>query len=202
MYKALYNFEGQEGELSLKKDELVGLVERDDNGWSTNGTILDSADWAPLGWWLVKRGDEEGWAPHNYLELVPPKPKTTPAPPPPARRPVPTPAAAVSNGTATKPAVPSAGAAAAKPKPPIATGNKPALVPKPGTGGGKPPVPNATRPPLAAPKPAASGGIKPSGSALGQMDLAAAVSYTCSISLHAQMTGGSITSCSSPNVQL
>jgi myosin I len=42
MYKALYNFEGQEGELSLKKDELVELVEKDDNGWSTYGTILDS----------------------------------------------------------------------------------------------------------------------------------------------------------------
>jgi myosin I len=32
MYKALYNFEGQQGELSLKKDELVELVEKDDYG--------------------------------------------------------------------------------------------------------------------------------------------------------------------------
>ena len=41
MYKALYNFAGQEGELGLVKDELVELVDKDDNGWSTNGTTLD-----------------------------------------------------------------------------------------------------------------------------------------------------------------
>lgn len=41
MYKALYPFEGQEGELSLKKDELVELVEKDDNGLSAYGTTLD-----------------------------------------------------------------------------------------------------------------------------------------------------------------
>lgn len=38
-----------------------------------------------LGWWLVKKGAQEGWAPSNYLELIPPKPK--PAPPPPAATP-------------------------------------------------------------------------------------------------------------------
>ncbi len=138
---------------------------------------IDSTDWTPSGWWLVKRGDEEGWAPHNYLELVPPKPKAAPAPPPPARRPVPTPASVTSNGSTTKPAVPSATrAGAAKPKPPIATGNKPVLALKPAVGGGKPPVPNATRPPATNPKPAASGGAKGGAPALGQMDLAAAVS--------------------------
>jgi myosin-1 len=42
MYKALYQFEGQEGELSFKKDELVELVEKDNNGWSAYGTIVDS----------------------------------------------------------------------------------------------------------------------------------------------------------------
>jgi myosin-1 len=56
------------------KDDLVELVEKDDNGW-----------------WLVKKDSAEGWAPSNYLELVPPKPKAAPAPPPPpppaARRP-------------------------------------------------------------------------------------------------------------------
>jgi myosin-1 len=32
MYKAIHDFAGQEGEMSLKKDELVELVEKDDNG--------------------------------------------------------------------------------------------------------------------------------------------------------------------------
>lgn len=135
----------------------------------------------------MKRGDEEGWAPHNYLELVPPKPKAAAGPPPPARRPVPTPAAAVSNGRSTKPAVSPPGTVAAKPKPPIATGNKPSPAPKPGAGGGRPPVPNATRP-AAAPKPTASVGVKPSGSAPGQIDLAAAVSYLCPISPNVKIT--------------
>ncbi len=70
MYRAKYNFQGQASELSLVKDDLVELVEKDDNGW-----------------WLVKKGTEEGWTPSNYLDLVPPKPKATPAPPPIARRP-------------------------------------------------------------------------------------------------------------------
>ena len=66
MYRAKFAFEGQEGEMSLKKDELYELIEKDDNGW-----------------WLVKKDGVEGWAPSNYLELVPPKPKAAPAPPPP-----------------------------------------------------------------------------------------------------------------------
>ena len=70
MYRTKYDFQGQAGELSLVKDDLVELVEKDDNGW-----------------WLVKKGTEEGWAPSNYLDLVPPKPKAAPAPPPVARRP-------------------------------------------------------------------------------------------------------------------
>ncbi|KAI9512881.1 myosin class I heavy chain [Russula earlei] len=84
MFRAKYAFEGQAGELSLVKDDLVTLVEKDENGW-----------------WLVKRGAEEGWAPSNYLELVPPKPKpapappAAPAPPPTARRPPAPPAAPV-----------------------------------------------------------------------------------------------------------
>ncbi|KIM88855.1 hypothetical protein PILCRDRAFT_3023 [Piloderma croceum F 1598] len=78
MYKAKFAFEGQEGEMTLVKDELYELIEKDDNGW-----------------WLIKKDNEEGWAPNNYLELVPLKPKAivTP-PPPPNRRPPPsTPAA-------------------------------------------------------------------------------------------------------------
>lgn len=81
MYRAKFAFEGQAGELSLMKDDLVELVEKDENGW-----------------WLVKKGVEEGWAPSNYLELVPPKPKAAPAPPAPppvARRPPAPPAAPV-----------------------------------------------------------------------------------------------------------
>ncbi|KAF8272860.1 microfilament motor [Lactarius quietus] len=74
MYRAKYAFEGQAGEVSLGKDDLVELVEKDDNGW-----------------WLVRKDGAEGWAPSNYLELVPPKPKAVHVPPPPppptARRP-------------------------------------------------------------------------------------------------------------------
>ncbi|KAI0756363.1 P-loop containing nucleoside triphosphate hydrolase protein [Daedaleopsis nitida] len=58
LYKAKYAFEGQEGEMSLKKDDIVELVEKDNNGW-----------------WLVKKDGVEAWAPNNYLDLVPPKPK-------------------------------------------------------------------------------------------------------------------------------
>ncbi|KAH9968821.1 P-loop containing nucleoside triphosphate hydrolase protein [Russula dissimulans] len=94
MYRAKYAFEGQASELCLAKDDLVELVEKDDNGW-----------------WLVKKGSEEGWAPNNYLELVPPKPKAAPAPPPAppppptARRPPAPPAApVVASKTTTAPA--------------------------------------------------------------------------------------------------
>ncbi|KAH9064082.1 P-loop containing nucleoside triphosphate hydrolase protein, partial [Lactarius vividus] len=70
VYRAKYAFEGQPGEVSLVKDDLVELVEKDENGW-----------------WLVKKDGMEGWAPSNYLELVPPRPKAAPAPPPAPRRP-------------------------------------------------------------------------------------------------------------------
>lgn len=32
MYRAKFDFEGQEGEMSLKKDDVVELVQKDDNG--------------------------------------------------------------------------------------------------------------------------------------------------------------------------
>lgn len=96
MYKAKYAFEGQEGEMSLKKDDLVEVVEKEDNGW-----------------WLVKKDGIEGWAPNNYLELVPPKPKAQ-APPPPPPPPPPGP-------SVHQPAAASAGASIpAAPKPPVA----------------------------------------------------------------------------------
>lgn len=66
LYKATFAFSGQEGEMSLKKDDILELVEKGDNGW-----------------WLVKKDGQEGWAPYNYLELVPSKPKPVPPPPPP-----------------------------------------------------------------------------------------------------------------------
>ena len=52
--------------MSLAKDDVVELVEKTDNGW-----------------WLVKKNGVEGWAPNNYLVLVPPRPGAAPVPPPP-----------------------------------------------------------------------------------------------------------------------
>jgi myosin-1 len=48
MYKCLYNFAGQAGEMNLVKGELVELKEKDDNGW-----------------WKVAKNGQEGWAPSN-----------------------------------------------------------------------------------------------------------------------------------------
>jgi myosin-1 len=48
MYKVLYNFAGQEGEMNLVKGEEVEVKEKDDNGW-----------------WLVVKSGTEGWAPSN-----------------------------------------------------------------------------------------------------------------------------------------
>lgn len=190
MYRAKFTFEGQEGEMSLQKDDVVELVEKDDNGW-----------------WLVKKDGNEGWAPNNYLELVPPKATPAPSPPPPPRRPA-APAApkslvssisadasskpvavfpgmGPSNGSATPwKKTPTASAASApvsrpsssldikppgpplatKPKPPV--GAKPAP-PAPPKASGKPPIPAATKP-NATTAPAA----RP---AVGQLDLSAAL---------------------------
>ncbi|KAK7058460.1 class II myosin [Paramarasmius palmivorus] len=88
MYKAKYAFSGQEGEMTLQKDDLVEVIEKEGDG----------------GWWLVKKDGVEGWAPSNYLELVP---KAAPAaPPPPPRKvpPRPTPAASAT-ASAPKPIV-------------------------------------------------------------------------------------------------
>ncbi|GAA5969737.1 hypothetical protein JCM11641_008022 [Rhodosporidiobolus odoratus] len=105
-YKALFTFEtDQPGELSLTKDELLEVVTQDDGGW-----------------WLVKRGSQEGWAPSNYLQLVPQKPKPAPAPPPPVRRAPPAAPSGPSAPAAPKalsiPATPKAPSAPAAPKAP------------------------------------------------------------------------------------
>lgn len=73
--------------MSLKKDDIVELVEKDNNGW-----------------WLVKKGSMEGWAPNNYLELVPPKPKAAAAPPPPPPPPPPGPGAGAKRASVIPPA--------------------------------------------------------------------------------------------------
>lgn len=82
--------------MSLKKDDIVELVEKDNNGW-----------------WLVKKGDVEGWAPNNYLELVPHKPKAIASPPPPPPPPPPAPGvgARAAPGAPAAPRAPAAPAA-------------------------------------------------------------------------------------------
>ncbi|KAJ7269424.1 microfilament motor [Mycena haematopus] len=191
MYRAKFDFAGEEGEMTLAKDDLVELLEQDDNGW-----------------WLVKKDGVQGWAPNNYLELVPAP--AAAAPPPPARnRPVPSkpatntvraspltadasakpvsvfPGMAASNGSATpwkktptassdSPASSRPGSSlAGKPPPPVAAKPKPA--PPVGTKPtpkvpGKPAIPTA-------PRPTPSGGAsKPVGGMGGaNMDLAAAL---------------------------
>ena len=181
LYKAKYAFEGQEGELSLKKDDILELVKKEDNGWL-----------------LMKKDGLEGWAPENYLELV--SPKVEPAAPPPPRTTTPkaplAPVAAnasakpvavfpgmVANGASSAPTWKknntNAGAAAAKPAPAVAAKPKPPIVAKPGAMGTKPPVkppvPAAARTAGATPPPKAGGVSKPA-APVGQLDLAAAVS--------------------------
>ncbi|KAG1885548.1 P-loop containing nucleoside triphosphate hydrolase protein [Suillus subluteus] len=191
LYKAKFAFEGQEGEISLKKDDTVELVEKDDNGW-----------------WLVRKDGQEGWAPNNYLELVPPKPKAAPTLRKPtvsamsvkslaadaSAKPVAVfPGLAPSNGSAApwkKSAAVSANGSPSstpassrpssslgvKPPPPVATKPKPvpppiASKPSGGKPPPKPPIPTAPRAGAGAAPPKIS---KPSAPA-GQMDLAAAL---------------------------
>ncbi|KAK2461430.1 hypothetical protein APHAL10511_005893 [Amanita phalloides] len=178
LYKAKYAFEGQESELSLKKDDVLELVKKEENGW-----------------WLMKKGGVEGWAPENYLELVPPKTEPVERPPPP-RAAVPKPPAApvVANASAKPVAVfpgmasnqASPGppwkknnvTAAFKPAPPVASKPKlPPITAKPGVGGTKPPVKppvSASGRPTPAPGPKPGAVSKPAVPA-GQLDLAAAL---------------------------
>ncbi|ORY26132.1 P-loop containing nucleoside triphosphate hydrolase protein [Naematelia encephala] len=155
MYKALYNFSGQEGEIQLVKGEEVEVKEKDENGW-----------------WMVVKNGQEGWAPSNYLKLV------VQAPPPVARRAPPP----VANGHKPSPISTPAGsrpssqlghkgpAPAPKPKPVIPA--KPGIGTKPGAPG-KPPIPTAPKiQPVASSK---VGHVGPPKAATGQLDLAAAL---------------------------
>ncbi|KIK70640.1 hypothetical protein GYMLUDRAFT_65857 [Collybiopsis luxurians FD-317 M1] len=205
MYRAKYAFNGEDGEMSLKKDDIVEVIEKEgDNGW-----------------WLVKKGGVEGWAPINYLELVSADiPPAAPKPPPRAK-PVPA-APVVAKASAAKVPVQSMTAnASAKPvsvfpgmapangsatpwkksavapisddspgssRPSSVIGNRPpppsiASKPKPPAPpiGAKPTPKVAGKPPVpSAPRPPAGGAPKPAATKApaapgGQMDLAAAL---------------------------
>ncbi|KAK9768594.1 class II myosin [Basidiobolus ranarum] len=77
-FKAIYDFNtGGDGEMGLKKDEIMEIVEKDDNGW-----------------WLAKKEDgSEGWVPSNYLveieEVKPLAPPSRPSKPQVAKPPSP-----------------------------------------------------------------------------------------------------------------
>ncbi|MCJ1454336.1 class II myosin [Mycoblastus sanguinarius] len=116
-YKALYDFGGQSHtELSLQKDEIVEVLQKEGNGW-----------------WLAKKldGSSQGWSPSAYLVEEAPKPIPPPAPPAPVARSVPPPPPAAStngvNGGSPRPT-----ATKAKPTPPA---------PPKRPGGGKKPAP-------------------------------------------------------------
>ena len=165
--------------MSLKKDEVVELVEKDDNGW-----------------WLVKKNGVEGWAPNNYLELVPKASPAPPAPAPPPRKAPPpkvdiTPSAA---STLAKPVPtwkktnPNSDASLVNSRPPSSLSSKTpppvAAKPKPPAVGAKPLVGKPAVPTALRPVPAATAGVRSSATkpptAPGQVDLAAAVSPSSS----------------------
>ncbi|KAF1989576.1 hypothetical protein K402DRAFT_444649 [Aulographum hederae CBS 113979] len=107
VYRAMYDFQGQTGgELSVGKDELVLVTQKETNGW-----------------WLAKRqdGSQSGWVPSAYLEehVV----QQAPPPPPPVARPVPT-APGPSNGFSSN-GTPAAGVRG-KPTPPAPPAKRPA----------------------------------------------------------------------------
>jgi myosin I len=183
--------------MTLRKDDVVELIRKDDDGGNQLEYLLYCAEPLRLsgaGWWLVRKDGVEGWAPYNYLELIPPE--TKPPPPPPANRKIPSiPASGKPISVATpKPVIASVSSngsilgskhsasgsilsgkptvnATSKPRPPApVAGSKPA----PPKIGQKPPVPNALRP-----VPATSSGIGKATApkaVAGQMDLATMVS--------------------------
>ncbi|UZJ52816.1 hypothetical protein CBS101457_002136 [Exobasidium rhododendri] len=126
LYKVLYDFEAtSSGEISIQVGDQIQVTTKEDNGW-----------------WLVNKAGNEGWAPSDYLELIPhaPAKRAPPAAPAPTKR---APPAVPKGGGGGGVGAKSAGGAV----PPIAA-KKPAF----GTGGG---ANGASTPPLA-PKPAVS----------------------------------------------
>ncbi|KAF9270668.1 myosin-1 [Marasmius fiardii PR-910] len=166
MWKAKYAFNGEEGEMSLQKDDVVEVIEKEGD------------------WWLVKKDGVEGWAPNNYLELIPPKAAPAAPPPPPRRapapKPAPTPAAAsvkppvqpsVTANPSAKPVsvfpgmAPSNGSATPWKKTPSTStpDNSDNSRPSSVLGGNKsaPPIANKPKPPVAGNKPAPPVASKP-----------------------------------------
>ncbi|KAI9698497.1 MAG: class II myosin [Candelina mexicana] len=107
-YRALYDFTGQnENELTLTKDEIVTIVQKETNGW-----------------WLAKKRNSsaQAWTPSAYLEEVISKPNLPPPPPAQAPRTIPAPSP-ITNGIAANGAA-KAGAKA-KPTPPAPPAKRP-----------------------------------------------------------------------------
>lgn len=116
LYKVLYDFETtSEGEMAISVGEQVEVSSKEDNGW-----------------WLVKKGGREGWAPSDYLELIPQAPAKRAIPAPVKRAPPAAPVAATSTPAAAvvrpvaakKPAISSS--STPTPTLPIAQNPKPA----------------------------------------------------------------------------
>ncbi|WOO80631.1 Myosin-1 [Vanrija pseudolonga] len=183
LYKALYAFQGQDGEMSLVKGDEVEVKEKDDNGW-----------------WMVVKNGQEGWAPSNYLKLIE-QPAAPPPPPPVAKRSIPAPPAApvapaaaggiaglaaALNGRTNGSGASTPGSSPGGSRPTSAIGGrgappalkaKPVIPPKPGAKpavGGKPPVPAVNRAPAAAAS-SGPGQVNRPAAAGGQLDLAAAL---------------------------
>lgn len=175
--------------MSFKKDDVLEVLERDNNGW-----------------WLVKNNGEEGWAPSNYLEEIV-RQKVDAPPPIPQRSPATRPAqsntnAVTSNQANFPPAITASDGAASRRKPPVTSHvnlidssvNRGVSIQASGAVATKPPIPAKPKP---VPPPIANKPVVPKnfdkstgstiqrkpaqlqgGSAPGQLDLAAAVSIS------------------------
>lgn len=103
-YRAIYDFNGQTAtELSLRKDEVIIVTQKQDSGW-----------------WLAKRkdGSASGWAPSAYLEEIFIR-QSVPPPPPPVAAARTLPPGPIANGGASN------GMAKAKPVPPAPPSKRP-----------------------------------------------------------------------------
>jgi serine/threonine protein kinase len=78
--RVLYNFDGQgENELSLRKGEIVIVVQKESRGKQRCLSICIISFQLltkSAGWWLVKRRVNDGWAPSDYLKEEKKQPKT------------------------------------------------------------------------------------------------------------------------------